>query len=109
MIAEGQVMGDDPATDLALVRVDPAALAISPQAAPWLPPYLAIDAARAPRVGQLAVAIGNPLGFESTVSTGVVSALGRSLRGAAAGAPVQLRILRRGVPMTVELTPTWAA
>jgi len=76
-IAEGQVMGDDPATDLALVRVDPAALAAVPQAAPYLP----IDGARAPRVGQLAVAIGNPLGFESTVSTGVVSALGRSLRG----------------------------
>jgi S1-C subfamily serine protease len=64
-------MGDDPATDLALVRIDPSALAL----------YLPIDAARAPRVGQLAVAIGNPLGFESTVSTGVVSALGRSLRG----------------------------
>jgi S1-C subfamily serine protease len=76
-IAEGQVMGDDPATDLALVRVDPAALAAVPQAVRFLP----IDGARAPRVGQLAVAIGNPLGFESTVSTGVVSALGRSLRG----------------------------
>jgi S1-C subfamily serine protease len=76
-LAEGQVMGDDPATDLALVRVDPVALAGSAQTAPYLP----IDGARAPRVGQLAVAIGNPLGFESTVSTGVVSALGRSLRG----------------------------
>ncbi|HWU87752.1 MAG TPA: trypsin-like peptidase domain-containing protein [Kofleriaceae bacterium] len=76
-IAEGQVMGDDPATDLALVRVDPAALAVAPQTVP----FLAIDGARTPRVGQLAVAIGNPLGFESTVSTGVVSALGRSLRG----------------------------
>jgi S1-C subfamily serine protease len=71
-IAEGQVRGDDPATDLALVRVDPDALAGI---------YLLIDGERAPRVGQLAVAIGNPLGFESTVSTGVVSALGRSLRG----------------------------
>jgi S1-C subfamily serine protease len=74
-IAEGQVMGDDPATDLALVRIDPTVL----RPAPAL--YLPIDGARAPRVGQLAVAIGNPLGFESTVSTGVVSALGRSLRG----------------------------
>jgi S1-C subfamily serine protease len=67
---EGQVMGDDPATDLAVVRID------ATGAVP-----LAIDGALAPRVGQLAVAIGNPLGFESTVSTGVVSALGRSLRG----------------------------
>ena len=76
--ADGQVMGDDPATDLALVRVDPAALsagAAQPVA------YLAIDGSITPRVGQLAVAIGNPLGFESTVSTGVISALGRSLRG----------------------------
>ena len=71
---DANVMGDDPATDLALVRVDPAALG-DPV------PYLSIDGANAPRVGQLAVAIGNPLGFESTVSTGVVSALGRSLRG----------------------------
>jgi len=70
---EARVVGDDPATDLALVHIDAAALA--PGA------YLSIDGAIAPRVGQLAVAIGNPLGFESTVSTGVVSALGRSLRG----------------------------
>ena len=68
---EGQVMGDDPATDLAVVRVDPSALG----------GHLPIDGGLAPRVGQLAVAIGNPLGFESTVSTGVISALGRSLRG----------------------------
>jgi S1-C subfamily serine protease len=76
-VAKGQVMGDDPATDLALVRVDAAALVADGAQ----PVYLAIDAAITPRVGQLAVAIGNPLGFESTVSTGVVSALGRSLRG----------------------------
>ena len=69
-IAEGQVMGDDPATDLALVRAELGAVT-----------HLPVDGALAPRVGQLAVAIGNPLGFESTVSTGVVSALGRSLRG----------------------------
>jgi S1-C subfamily serine protease len=69
---DGQVRGDDPATDLALVRVEAAALGTQ---------YLAVDGGVTPRVGQLAVAIGNPLGFESTVSTGVVSALGRSLRG----------------------------
>ena len=75
--AEAQLVGDDPATDLALLRLDTAALA-----APDHPvPYLAIDGRLAPRVGQLAIAIGNPLGFASTVSAGVVSALGRSLRG----------------------------
>lgn len=76
-IVEAQVVGDDPATDLAVVRVDPAALA----SAGTTPAYLPVVGTVAPRVGQLAVAIGNPLGFESTVSTGVVSALGRSLRG----------------------------
>ena len=69
---DGRLAGDDPATDLALVRVDPTALSGT---------YLSVEGSLAPRVGQLAVAIGNPLGFESTVSTGVVSALGRSLRG----------------------------
>ncbi len=69
-VAEGQVMGDDPATDLALVRAELGTVTPLP-----------VDGSLAPRVGQLAVAIGNPLGFESTVSTGVVSALGRSLRG----------------------------
>jgi S1-C subfamily serine protease len=75
--AAGQLVGDDPATDLAVVRVEAAALAIPGRPAP----FLAIDGAITPRPGQLVVAIGNPLGFESTVSTGVVSALGRSLRG----------------------------
>jgi S1-C subfamily serine protease len=82
--ADAQVVGDDPATDLAVIRVDAAALAV-PEVVPRTGqpgvPYLPVDGRLAPRVGQLAVAIGNPLGFESTVSTGVVSALGRSLRG----------------------------
>ncbi len=69
-VTSGHVVGDDPATDLALLRVSADAM-----------PHITIDGTIAPRVGQLAVAIGNPLGFESTVSTGVVSALGRSLRG----------------------------
>ena len=70
--APAAVVGTDPATDLALLRVDPAALG-----AP-LAGELATDAVRP---GQLVVAIGNPLGFASTISAGVVSALGRSLRG----------------------------
>jgi S1-C subfamily serine protease len=69
---DAEVVGDDPATDLAVAR-----LSKRPPAA-VVP--VELGDARKLRVGQLAIAIGNPLGFQCTVTAGVVSALGRSLR-----------------------------
>src|SRR5881396_144576 len=67
--ARAQVVGSDAATDLAVIRIGESGL----QAAE-------LADTESLRVGQLVIAIGDPLGFHSTVTTGVVSALGRSLR-----------------------------
>ncbi|MDZ4866640.1 MAG: trypsin-like peptidase domain-containing protein [Alphaproteobacteria bacterium] len=67
---EARVIGDDPHTDLALLHAS----------TPVKLPYAALGNSKTLKPGHLVVAIGNPLGFESTVTAGVISALGRSLR-----------------------------
>src|SRR3954471_19706325 len=68
--AVADLIGQDADTDLAVIRIGGSAL-----------PFATLGDSRAVRVGQIAIAIGNPYGFHHSVTAGVVSALGRSLRG----------------------------
>jgi S1-C subfamily serine protease len=85
---EARVIGTDAATDLAVIRVSASGLPISQ-----------LGNSDMLHVGQLAIAIGNPLGFQSTVSAGVISALGRSLRSRSG------RLIENVIQTDVALNP----
>ncbi len=82
------LIGEDPATDLAVIRVLASGL-----------PFSALGDSSKLQVGQLVIAIGNPMGFDSTVSQGIISSLGRSLRS------IDGRLIENVIQHTAPLNP----
>lgn len=85
---DARVVGDDPATDLALIKIGANGLL-----------HAILGRSQTLKVGQLVIAMGNPFDLQSTVSTGVVSALGRGLRGGDG------RLIENVVQHTAPLNP----